>query len=48
MSTGTSTNGPTTAASASPEATPKTPMATAIASSKLSLAAVNESVVASA
>ena len=38
MSTGTSTKGPMTAANASPELIPKTAMATAIASSKLSLA----------
>lgn len=42
--TGTSTNGPITAAKASPEFIPNTAMATAIASSKLLLAAVKESV----
>src|SRR5512136_26929 len=42
--TGTSTRGPMTAAKACPEAIPKTATATAIASSKLLLAAVNESV----
>lgn len=44
IKTGTSTNGPITAAKASPEFIPNTAMATAIASSKLLLAAVNESV----
>ena len=48
MSTGTSTSGPTTAASASPEAIPKTLIATAMASSKLLLAAVNDRVAVSA
>jgi len=43
--TGTSTKGPITAAKASPEWMPNTAMATAIASSKLLLAAVNERVV---
>ena len=38
-------SGPTTPASAWPEAAPKVPMATAIASSKLLPAAVNASVV---
>ncbi len=42
--TGTSTNGPITAVNASPEFIPKTAIATAIASSKLLLAAVKESV----
>jgi hypothetical protein len=42
--TGTSTRGPTTAANAAPEWMPNTATATAIASSKLLLAAVNESV----
>src|SRR5208283_4479753 len=41
---GTSTSGPTTAANAAPEWRPKTPTATAIASSKLLPAAVNASV----
>jgi len=40
ISTGTSTNGPMTAAKACPELIPKTDMATAIASSKLFEAAV--------
>ena len=40
--TGTSTSGPITAAKASPELIPKTAMATAIANSKLLLAAVND------
>jgi hypothetical protein len=40
-STGTSINGPTTPARASPEVAPKTPTETAIASSKLLLGAVN-------
>lgn len=44
ISTGTSTNGPITAANASPEFIPKTAMATAIASSKLLLAAVKDNV----
>ena len=43
--TGTSINGPITAAKASPELIPKTAIATAIANSKLLLAAVKESVV---
>ena len=43
--TGTSTSGPMTAAKAAPELMPKTATATAIASSKLLLAAVNDSVV---
>lgn len=42
--TGTSTNGPITAVNASPEFIPNTAIATAIASSKLLLAAVKESV----
>ena len=42
--TGTSTSGPITAANATPELMPNTATATAIASSKLLLAAVNESV----
>jgi hypothetical protein len=42
--TGTSTNGPITAVKASPELMPNTAIATAIASSKLLLAAVNERV----
>lgn len=42
MSTGTSIRGPITAANASWEAMPKTPTATAMASSKLLLAAVKE------
>lgn len=42
--TGTSTRGPMTAANAAPELIPKTATATAIASSKLLLAAVNDSV----
>src|SRR4030042_1808553 len=42
ISTGTSTSGPITAANAAPWLIPKTPTATAIASSKLLLAAVNE------
>jgi hypothetical protein len=41
---GTSTNGPITAANAAPELIPNTPIATAIANSKLLLAAVNDSV----
>ena len=44
--TGTSTSGPMTAAKASPELMPKTATATAMASSKLLLAAVNERVAA--
>jgi len=44
MSTGTSTKGPMTAANAAPESMPKTATATAIASSKLLLAAVKASV----
>src|SRR3989304_6018590 len=43
--TGTSINGPTTAAKASPELIPNTATATAMASSKLLLAAVKASVV---
>ena len=43
--TGTSTSGPITAANAAPELIPKTATATAMASSKLLLAAVNASVV---
>ena len=43
--TGTSTKGPITAAKAAPELRPKTAIATAIASSKLLLAAVNARVV---
>ena len=43
--TGTSTNGPITAANASPEFIPNTAIATAIANSKLLLAAVNASVI---
>ena len=43
--TGTSTSGPITAANAAPELIPNTETATAIASSKLFDAAVNESVV---
>lgn len=46
MSTGTSINGPMTAAKACNEAIPHTPMQTAIASSKLLLAAVNDCVAA--
>src|ERR1039458_1002652 len=42
--TGTSTSGPMTAANAAPELMPKTETATAIASSKLFEAAVNERV----
>ena len=42
--TGTSTSGPITAAKACPEEIPKTATATAIASSKLLLAAVKDSV----
>ena len=45
ISTGTSTNGPITAAKASPDWRPKTATATAMASSKLLLAAVNDRVV---
>ena len=44
ISTGTSTSGPMTAANAAPELMPKTATATAMASSKLLLAAVKESV----
>src|SRR3990167_2645520 len=44
INTGTSTSGPITAANAAPELMPKTATATAMASSKLLLAAVNESV----
>ena len=44
MSTGTSTSGPITAANASPLFIPNTATATAIANSKLLLAAVKESV----
>ena len=44
ISAGTSTSGPITAAKAAPEFSPKTATATAMASSKLLLAAVNESV----
>lgn len=44
MSTGTSTSGPITAANAWPELIPKTATATAIASSKLLEAAVNDRV----
>jgi hypothetical protein len=44
MSTGTSTSGPMTAANAAPLWMPKLAMATAMASSKLLEAAVNESV----
>ena len=47
MSAGTSIRGPTTAASASPEAMPKVPTATAMASSKLLPAAVKETAAAS-
>jgi hypothetical protein len=42
ISTGTSTKGPTTAAKATPELIPNTATETAIASSKLLLAAVND------
>mgnify|MGYP007050500022 CR=1 FL=1 len=42
INTGTSTNGPITAAKATPELIPKTAMATAMANSKLLLAAVND------
>ena len=42
ISTGTSTSGPITAAKAAPELMPNTATATAIASSKLLLAAVND------
>src|ERR1035441_2875628 len=48
ISTGTSTSGPMTAAKAAPWWMPKVAMATAMASSKLLLDAVKESVVASA
>ena len=44
--TGTSTNGPITAAKASPELIPNIAIATAMANSKLLLAAVNDKVVA--
>ena len=44
MSAGTSTSGPITAANAAPWSIPKTATATAMASSKLLLAAVNDSV----
>ena len=44
MSAGTSMSGPITAAKAAPEFTPNTATATAIASSKLLLAAVNDNV----
>lgn len=44
--TGTSISGPTTAAKASPEFIPNMAMATAMANSKLLLAAVNDKVVA--
>ncbi len=44
INTGTSITGPMTAANAWPEFKPNTPTATAIASSKLLLPAVNESV----
>ena len=44
MSTGTSTSGPMTAAKAAPWLMPKVATATAMASSKLFEAAVNESV----
>jgi len=46
ISAGTSTSGPTTAANAAPDASPNTPTATAIASSKLFPAAVKASVAA--
>jgi hypothetical protein len=42
INTGTSTNGPITAAKAAPELIPKAAITTAIASSKLLLAAVND------
>lgn len=45
MRTGTSTSGPMTVANATPEPRPNTLIATARASSKLLLAAVNDSVV---
>ena len=45
IKTGTSTRGPITAANDSPEFIPNTATETAIANSKLLLAAVNESVV---
>jgi hypothetical protein len=45
ISTGTSMRGPITVANATPEWIPNTATATAMASSKLLLAAVNESVV---
>jgi hypothetical protein len=44
ISMGTSTRGPITAANATPELIPKTATATAMASSKLLLAAVKDSV----
>ena len=44
MRTGTSTKGPMTAAKAYPDCSPKTATATAMASSKLLLAAVNDNV----
>ena len=44
MSTGTSTRGPMTAAKASPDWSPNTATATAMASSKLLLAAVKDRV----
>ena len=44
MSAGTSTKGPMTAAKAAPELIPKTATATAMASSKLLLAAVKDKV----
>ena len=47
IKTGTSTKGPITAANAWPEFIPKTPIVTAIANSKLLLAAVKESVAVS-
>jgi hypothetical protein len=47
IKTRTSINGPITAAKAWPEFIPNTPVATAIANSKLLLAAVNESVAVS-
>ena len=45
MSAGTSTNGPMTPAKAWPEFSPKTPIATAMASSKLLPAAVKATAV---
>lgn len=44
ISTGTSTSGPITAAKATPELMPNTAIETAMASSKLLLAAVNDNV----